>query len=187
MRTLSVVSLLAMMLIATPSFAAIYKCVSKDGVVSFSDEPCSREAEVFLKTPAKISIDDAISLASPFPELSIDSRTIEDDLLAHAKKTGKSILPDETYNTYTMRGGERRRHRYPKWEVSLNYGPPDKPSKWKITLKYSVRFKNKIPRVWLNMIYVQLWRKYYDPPSIHNAKKIERIRTGKWQLIGWIK
>jgi hypothetical protein len=170
------------MLLTEISLANIYKCVSEDGVVTFSDEPCSSKAEVFINTPPKLSIDDVISTASPFTELLIDSNTINEDLVTHAKKIGKCILPEENYNSYMIRGGHRSARRYPDWEIILKYGPPGNESKWKITIKYSVKPKNDIPRVWLKTIYVFLWGRYYDPPSLRNVKKMNRIRTGKWQV-----
>ena len=174
--------LLAMLLVAEPSFANIYKCVSDDGVVTFSDQPCSTKAEVFINTPPAVSIDDVINQASPFAELYVESNTIDEALVAHAKKIGKSILPDEIYNSYMMRGGNRRARRYPQWEVSLKYGPPGKESKWRIRLEYRVKPKDDIPRIWLKTIYIYLWGSYYDPPSMHNVKKMNRIKTGKWQV-----
>jgi hypothetical protein len=182
MKRFSVFYLIVMILLAETSFANIYKCVSDNGVVTFSDEPCSKEAEVFINTPPVLSIDEGISLASPFTQLIIESNTINEDLVTHAKKIGKCILPEEHYKSYILRGGNRRARRYPQWDISLKYGPPGNKSKWKITIEYRVKIKDDIPRIWLKTIYVFLWGRYYDPPSLSNAKKINRIRTGKWQV-----
>ncbi|MBU2451757.1 MAG: DUF4124 domain-containing protein, partial [Proteobacteria bacterium] len=104
------------------SFADIYKCVSDDGVATFSDTPCSNKPELFLNIK-NLSIDDAIDLANPLTEFDVDSKTIDEDLLSHAKKLGKSILPDEQYTSYIMDGGGRGSvYRYPEWNISVLYG-----------------------------------------------------------------
>ena len=176
--------LLAAMAVAGLSHANVYKCVSPSGVVTFSDEPCADDAVVFVKEP-HLSIDDTVRQASPFADLTLDSKAIDNALLAHAKKMGKCILPDESFNAYTMRGGERRRHRYPEWEIELAYGPKGDLTKWRITLKYAVRTKGEVLRIWLTNVYVRLTGTYFDVPSMPQAATLVRKRQGQWQVAWW--
>ena len=41
--------LVGMMLITITAFADVYKCVSDDGVIKFSDAPCGKNAEIIFR------------------------------------------------------------------------------------------------------------------------------------------
>jgi len=183
--TLGTTVTLCLVLTAGFLHADIYKCVSKDGVVTFSDRPCSADAEILLDE-MEISLDEAVEEASPFADITIDSQTAAEVMLAHARKMGKCILPDEPFNEYLVEGGERGGGRYPSWAITLKYGPPEKPSKWRIRMEYKTRHVDGVPRVWLTTVFVLLWSQYEDPPTMEKTQTLEKVRTGKYQLVGWI-
>ena len=179
------VALAAVMFIAIFSFADIYKCVSDDGVVTFSDQPCSQKAEV-LYDEEELVLDEIVDSGAPFSKLAMDASTVNEELLAHAKKMGKCLLPDEPYNTYSMDNREYRRNRYPEWNIELNYGPPEKAAKWRIRLEYRIRHVDGIPRIWFTKILMRRWNYYEDPPVMQESQRLEKIRAGQYRLVGWI-
>jgi hypothetical protein len=172
--------LLAFILLIKPSFADIFKCVSDDGVVTFSDEPCGKNAEITFQKYT-MSVDDAINLG---PIKTFTDRTyvrgIRPDLEAHAKIIGSCILPNAKRNyLFVDRAGGQYYNPKIDWKISLFFGPQGYEREWNIDLFYKGR-KEKNITVWLNSITVTKDGRPFNPPSMHNVKKLKKVGTGKW-------
>jgi len=176
---------LSFLFVPLKSYPEIYKCISKDGVATFSDEPCPNKGEVFIKTP-QIDIDVIIEEASPFKSLSSEEDSFYDGLFEHAERIGKCLLPDEHYNTYKINSRKREWWSCNQWDVVLYYGPPNKETKWSVILRYIGKSEKmsrpcRNPEIFLDSIDVCLWDKNYDPPDM--KIKIQALRkqgTGHW-------
>ena len=176
-------SLLGIAFLTGMAWANVYRCVSHDGTVRFSDQPCAGDAELFIEEKV-CNIDDSIRRANPFPDLSFNTAGVNDRLVEHAKRLGKCILPDEPYVSYSV--NERRLPgRYPSWEIDVNYGTKDGRNKWSVTFKYDVRPKNRIFRIWMHTIYVRLTGRHHDPPSLKTVASLTRLSRGQYQVPWW--
>jgi hypothetical protein len=174
----------AIILFTGMAWANVYRCVSDDGTVRFSDQPCAGDAELFIEEEA-CDIDDSIRRANPLPDLSFNTAGVNDRLAAHARKLGKCILPDEPYVSYNI--DERRLPgRYPSWEINVNFGDKDGRAKWKVTFKYDVRSKNRIDRIWMHTIDVRLTGYRHDPPSLKSVASLTRLSRGEYQVPWWV-
>jgi hypothetical protein len=163
----------AMMLIAVTAFADVYKCVSEDGVVTFSDEPCGKKAEITIHS---LSLDDLIGLASPFTQSIMDSNSISNDLLSHSRKLGKSILPKERYYGHNV---SLKNDLQSYWEIRLYYAPKGF-TEWEIRMDYVKKPKAQGYSLWLKSIFIKRWGKPYSPPTMQHAKKMRKIGPGEW-------
>lgn len=180
--------LLLMVCFAGAAQADIYRCVSEDGTVRFSDTPCLDTAEVFYKEN-KVSIDEAVALASPLKDLTLNSPHLISEIVAHARIIGNTLFPSEQFNDTSWRR-HKAGSRYPHWIVMLYYGKKDNKPKWAVNVNYGVQRKNGVIRIWMHTIYVRLTGTLFDPPSIESAKplkNLERIKAGKYQVPWWVK
>jgi hypothetical protein len=177
-----VVFLLVTMLTAIPAFADIFKCVSEDGFVTFSDEPCGKNAEIAFQKYI-MSVDDAVGLdlISLFTDRT-QIRSIRLDLESHAKILGNCILPNEKRNyLFVDRAGGHHYHREIDWKLSLFFGPQGYEREWNINVFYKGK-KEKNISVWLNSITVTKDGRPFNPPSMLNVKKLKKVGPGEWKV-----
>ena len=97
MKAFLVLCLSTAVFLSTSAWGAVYKCVSDDGVTTYSDQPCGNKAEIVIET-TDFSVDEAIGNASPYTEPVTYSLDIGADILLHARKVGKSILPEKEFD-----------------------------------------------------------------------------------------
>lgn len=160
------------------SSADIYKCVSEDGVLTFSDEPCDSKAEVAFKTE-EYDFDKAIGNGSPYPEQPVPpSKIWREDFKAHAKKIGKTILPYE-YNNSVV---DKTSPLMPGWYIDLYFGSETNKKNYEISLHYGRNPSNKGVYVWLHSIVIKKDGKPYDPPSMVNVKTYKKMGSGRWEI-----
>lgn len=173
-------SLLSIMLLTGMAWADVYRCVSDDGTVRFSDRPCSGDPELFIKEEG-CHIDDSIRRAKPFTDLTVQSENFNDRLVSHARKLGKCILPDETYVSYRV-SEDRFRDQYHTWVVRVNYENKGRKNKWRLTFTYDLQSKNGTKRICMSAIIVQLNRSFHDLPSLENIASLNQLSTGKYEV-----
>lgn len=166
--------------------ADIYKCVSEDGTVKYSDAPCSDNPQVAFETEESKTFDEIIGEGYPYPEMPLDPSLIKtEDIVAHAKKIGACIIPGEYLNDVRVRRATPPRKSKEKlsysWDILLYFGPRD-------TKKYSIKFdynpfpvKKKGLYIYLMSFVVRKEGSYFDPPSLHNARKFKRTDTGRYK------
>ena len=160
------------------ALADIYKCVSEDGVTKYSDVPCAENAEVAFET-ASLNFDEVIGNASPYPKLPVPpSRVDVKDIIAHAKKIGSCIIPDE-YNNTTI---DRSSPMMPVWRIELHFGPADDEKMYVVEMEYGRKGTNKGLFVWLHSFTVKKDLKLYDAPSMRNVKTFKKMGTGRWEI-----
>ncbi|MBU1342006.1 MAG: DUF4124 domain-containing protein [Proteobacteria bacterium] len=171
--------LVFMVLLAATSFADIYKCVSEDGVATFSDEPCAKKAQIAFKTE-NLNFDDAIGNASPYDDQPVEaSKIYSEDFVAHAKKIGRYILPFEYNNTCINRSSPT----VPGWRISLFFGPESNKKEFEVDLVYNRNPTSNGTYVWLNSISVKKNGKPFNPSSMANVKTYKRMGSGRWEAI----
>ncbi len=184
MKKTVVFYVLAMMIMAITAFADIYKCVSDDGVVKYSDEPCGKQTEfLFRESNSKWSLDDAIGVA-PFSGRRIGSRNdIIDELRPQAINLVKLILPEEEYKTvfaqsfFGAPGGVT---------FSAHLGPPKKKKvMWIVSITYSIEGGDDQGgyydiNIRLKFITIMKDGKPFSPASMNAVKRLNEISVGRW-------
>lgn len=159
--------------------ADIYKCV-EDGVVKFSDEPCSNKAEIAFETE-DLDFDAAVGIGSPYPNLPIPvSRFDTEDMMTHAKRIGRCIITGEHNN-------HARFERYPyrgeiTYRVYLYFGPASDDWRYTIKMTYEDIRRDKDRYVWLDSIEVREHSKPHDPQSMNNIKTFKKMGVGLWKI-----
>ena len=172
--------LILILLPASTASADIYKCVSDNGAVKFSDTPCATDAEVAFETE-ELNFDDVIGNASPYPNSPVPvSRFDIKDIVPHSKKIGQCIITGEYNNATHLRQAIGRKTN--KWHVDLYFGPENEKLRFTVRMTYRVihRIDNTVS-VWLNTIRVKRYRKLYDPPSMDNVKTFKKMSVGLWE------
>lgn len=172
--------MLAIIFIPACTFADIYKCVSDDGIVKFSDQPCGENSEKMVKTP---SIDELIAQARPYKQPFADPDRITSDLIACSRKIADGILPDQHYhynNTHEGDAGTR-------FTISLMYVPegfksssPNKFRIYEVMMTYKKRIKDSGYELWLVSIAIKLGRSPISPKTMEEAKSLKKIGAGEW-------
>jgi hypothetical protein len=165
--------LFATIFIATTVSADIYKCVSDDGVVKFSDQPCGDNAEITFHF---LSIDDLISLASPYEQPIKDPNRISNDLLIHSRKLGDRILPGKPFYGHHV---QAKNDHHSQWEIHLRYAPKSL-TDWQIIMDYEKKPTHDGYSLWLKSIVIKRWGKPYSPSTMKYIEKIRKIGPGAW-------
>ena len=167
--------------IAPGASAEIYKCVNDDGVVKFSDQPCGRQAEVFI-SKTDLSVDEAVGNGGPYPEPVKNSAVMNQDIMVHAKTVGASIFPGMDPKSDDM--GEEITDRTRSWRVFLAYRDP------KIDYKYANVELNytgeKVgDRIFVRLHYIRISRfDWMVPlPTLKKTKKLKRDSCDGWYVL----
>lgn len=177
----TLIYLAIIMTVAAGASAEIYKCVSADGVVKFSDQPCGRQAEVVISA-TNLSVDEAIGNGSPYPEPLKESAVMNQDIMVHAKTVGASIFPDMYLKSNDM--GEERNLRTRTWKVFLAYIDP------KIDYKYANVELNYTgeqigDRIFVRLHYIRI--KQFDwmvpIPTLKKTKKLKKDSDRGWYVL----
>ena len=185
--------LLGMMLITITAFADIYKCVSDDGVVTFSDVPCGKNAKFAFRdsnSAGSGTIDDFIGVVHPGPYnknfYSVDS--LSSDLKPQAINLGRRIFPNEQFSWIDARsqiyGQDKSGAAAAFIPFTLFFGSKDKETNYSAVITYGFKTekgssKEKVV-LWLQAIETQKNSKDFDPLSMRDVKKLKKISTGRW-------
>lgn len=177
-RILSAI-ILFLILIAPHAAGNIYKCVSEDGVVKFSDAPCSEQATVAFESSNR-HFDEVIDNGSPYPNQPVKNHDMDiQKVRDHAKRISQTVIPGETIRKIK----QLRSHMMPGWTFILELGPPADKAKYTVSLDYSVRQTAKGTYIWLQAFRVRMNNRPYDPPSMANVKKYKKAATGRWEIL----
>jgi hypothetical protein len=188
-----------MILISTTAFADVYRCVSDDGVIKFSDEPCGKDAELIHDQP-QTSLDEALSAEiEPFLR-PYTSETYGKYITNQSKRIGRCILPDQWFNSSKLirvyGPSPRDSYSFPKpkpiygttpgWVIFLYYGPESNPKKWSIEFRYISTIRKDINGilksfVLLKSISIKKDEIPFTPISMRDVKKFEKKGTGEWK------
>jgi hypothetical protein len=180
MNKFMVLSLVGVLLWAGMAGANVYRCVSDDGTVRFSDQPCADDAELFIKEEG-CDIDDRIRRAYPFKDLSLKSDDISDRLSAHARKLASCILPSKNYKSYNV-SESHFRDKYHDWNVTVEYKDSDGKGKWSLIFYYDVPPEDRTRRVHMSAIIVRYLHGYHDLPLLENINSLSRRSKGKYSV-----
>ena len=181
MRLIIAISLVSTILIPTIAFTDVYKCVSEDGVVTYSDQPCGEQADVFIRN-SDLSVDDAIGNASPYTHPVTLARDIRSDVMLHARKVGRSIFPNEFLKSHDI--STEHTGNYYKWNVFLSYVLPNKEHVWsRIVMNYIGEPKKN--RISVCLKYISIKRFDWATPlrTLKNVKKLKRHGHYGWDVI----
>ncbi|MBU2630131.1 MAG: DUF4124 domain-containing protein, partial [Proteobacteria bacterium] len=172
-----------MMLMTTSASANIFKCVSEDGVITFSDIPCNKDAQLFIHD-TKLSVDEAIGNASPYKHPVIYSGYIDQDLILHARKIGNSIFPDKRLEDKAI-SAERIANKQ-TWRVCLSYGSIENKFDYaRIQLNYVGESEGDGEKVFVRLKYIAIKRfDWMTPlPTLKNVKKLKADAHYGWHVI----
>ena len=165
--------IIALLVFPAGSPADIYKCVTDDGVVTFSDHPCGKENKVVI--PGQ-SLDDLIALARPYRQPLADPNRITNDLFAHSERIGARICPGLPLVDREVQVKNERRS---EWDVSLRYADDGLPA-WHIRINYRKKTNIDGYEIWLRSITVLRWYKPFSPPAMEQATALKKIGPGEW-------
>ena len=181
MRRSILLCVFALLVFGKVAFADIFKCVSEDGVVTFSDQPCGEKAALVIHDK-KLSVDEAIGNASPYPEPVIYSSNIDTDVLLHARKIGKSIFPNDMLKSHDLT--TEHTGIYYSWKVFLSYVTPQKEHMWsRMVLDY--RGDRKDDKILVRLKYISIKRfDWFNPiPTLKNTTKLKKDAHYGWHVI----
>lgn len=192
--------LVGMMLMGTSAVADIYKCVSDDGVISFSDRPCGNDAEIIIKQSLP-SVDDAVGVEIEPYLKPYTSKTYGEYITNQAKRISRSILPGQWFIASELirvyGPSPRGSHSFPKpkpiygttpgWVIILFYGPESNVKKWELKFQFVSLVRKDIDGiarsvVFLKSISIKNNGEPFTPPTMHHVKNLKRIGTGKWEV-----
>lgn len=180
MRKTTCLYLSALLIAAAGAYADIYKCVSKSGVVTFSDQPCGKPVEII--SDAILSVDEAIGNASPYAEPVPYSYSIRYDVMIHAKRVGQSIFPDGDLIAENISAEYRADS--PVWTVFLSYGYKKyKYDYSKIELDYIGDKKNE--KIFVRLTYIRIDRSDVDipVPTLQGSNKVKKDTYNGWHVL----
>jgi len=168
----------AIIIISATVSADIYKCVSDDGVVTYSDEPCGPKSSVFGKT---MSLNKLIASVCPYDQPVFNPDDLSNDLLEFSQKLGSYIVPDKIFNSSSVFSKEDPLSL--NWNIHLSYDCGRKFNESgciSITLLYERKKLKKQKPLSLKSIVIKQWGNPYDPPAMMNVKKMRKTDIGIW-------
>jgi hypothetical protein len=171
---------LVLMLLPSLAMADIFRCVSDDGGVRFSDAPCGDNAAVAFGE-YKLSVDDAAGrdILKPLSDRS-RLQDIERDMEAHAKLLGSSMVPNQMLNyVFKDKAGDPGRGEVLDWLFTLFFGPEDYNREWRVDIFYRGKLEGAAS-VWLRTIRIQKDGAPIDPATMQGLKAFRKIKTGEW-------
>lgn len=156
-----------------PLWADIYKCVSRDGIVRYSDQPCGEDASVITHTA---SVDDLIAMSRPYRRPFQDPNGISKDLRSHSKLIGDHIIPGGRYLHRDVGVGHKHRT---VWTVTMAYKTVEH-RPWRIRLTYHREKQSNGDLFWLTSISVFKWGKPATPPAMRRITRLHNTGPGAW-------
>ena len=201
MKNVIIGCLLCLAVIATTSFADIYKCKGPDGTTIFSDDPCGGDAEVVV--PQFIpSVDQAVGVKIKPYTNKFTSSSYSEYITNEAKRVTASILPDQWFissktehvvyhppqrGTQIFPGTTSPHDNTPGWVVRLSYGSESNRREWEILFRYDSTVIKDLSGKYdnatiLRTISIKMDGKPYTPRTMHNVGKMEKTQPGEWKL-----
>ncbi len=162
-------------------WADIYRCVSDDGVVTYSDHPCGRDAKVIYRK-YEMSVDDAArrDIIKPGTDRS-DMWAVEKDIKDHACQIARIIVPDQRLHyIYIKRDGKVEDEIPVDWRVTVPWGPEEDILNSSIEFYYRGK-KNGRLNVWLHSLQTLSDRRPYDPLAMKDVRQFKKAGLGQWE------
>jgi len=170
-------SLIVFFMLASVVSADIYKCVSNDGVTTYSDEPCGENSKKVFDTVEQ-TFDDIIGNGSPYDDQPVDSKKVfREDIIEHAKKIWRFIMPNKhSYlkkcETFDGRQGIAIH------DIDLT----DSKKIYNVAMRYCCYYQgNGKDFVFLGAINIKKDGKPFDPSTMVNIKKYRKASIGVWE------
>lgn len=173
--------LLILILLSSLSYADIYKCTSDSGVVTYSDEPCGKNA-VHAFDEYVMSIDDAASrdIITPSTDRSYKYDIIS-AMIPHAKRIAYCIFPDKEFLGVILSKTSWYASKNDLcYSVNMGFGSKDPDSGRVIKVFYEGRMIDG-PIVRLAAIKIYKGHKPCEPISMNNLKTFRKIKEGEWE------
>lgn len=174
---------LVIVLLPVSLFADIYRCVSDNGTVTYSDQPCGKNAEIF-HPEYEMSVDDAARRDILKPATDHASIWyVEKDIKDHARHIADVIIPNQQFHDiYITRKGRERDEIPIDWQVTISCGPEADALYSQIKFYYRGK-KKSIFSVWLESLKVFSDRQPYDPPAMKDVRRFKKISAGEWKYL----
>ncbi len=154
--------------------ADTYRCVLKDGTLSFSDTPCGDNAETVAH---EISIDQWIAQSRPYRQPHPDPNRISKDLRSHSKMICDHIVSGAPYKRQDIYVSNKDRK---IWKVSMYYKTADF-HPWRIEMIYTQNTEGRDNLLWLTSISVFKWEKPFTPFAMHHITRLRQTGPGIWR------
>lgn len=159
----------------------IYKCKSEDGVITFSDRPCGKSAEV-IQENKNLTVDQAIGNGRPYEQPMAYDRIMHSDIISHARKIGKSLVPEEQFDSQKMEVSKKGE--YYAWTVYLNYFLPEKTyMKSAFQLIYKGKLENNQILVQLDYLKIKRTDWYTRLPTLKGVEKLKMHAHYGWFVV----
>jgi hypothetical protein len=155
------------------SYAEVYKCTDKNGIVKFSDRPCGKNSKVLFNTKRGIKdIEDSLihfSVEVPAGDLSKMNGIRAYEIKKHARYMGSLIFPDLRLVSDKTRA--------PLDEAVLNYGSFATSDVYTMEINYDFNLDNtlKVRNILFKKNGVRS-----DIKKMAGAKRLRRIGEGYW-------
>lgn len=169
----TILVVLGVVLLPATVSADLYRCVSKEGVPIYSDQPCGGNAKTIAHS---MRVDDWIALSRPYRQPRHDPNRISKDLRSHSKKIGDHIIPGGRYVSRSTGVGNDRRM---VWIVELKY-KTEEHHPWRIVITYTKKPEGSEYRLWLTSISVFKWGAPCTPPTMQQVTLLRQTGTGMW-------
>lgn len=204
MKSSVIISLVIIMVMAGSVLADIYKCKSPSGVTIYSDEPCGKNAKLFIRESAK-TVDGAVAEEIEINRGPWSERRRENNIAADARRIGATILPNQFFtsadvihiayspsdpppSSFPRATPHKKYGKVPGWVVCLKYHSSKKQDEYE--LKF--RFDNKKVKqasgdskyaVLLRTISVKKNGKPFFPDSMRNVQNLKFNANGEWKYL----
>lgn len=174
--------LIMLVMLSSPacSDADLYKCISDDGIVKYSDQPCGKKFETITSSP---TIDQLIASALPLQQPISDPDLIVGDLVACSKGISASILPKALFQ-YSNVNVNDKCSRYTivlvyASEAYLAYNP-GRSRMYDIEIKFDKRKGDRHYELWLESISIKQDRRHFSPLAMEQVSNLKKLGPGRW-------
>jgi hypothetical protein len=158
------------------SYAEVYKCTNKNGIVKFSDRPCGKNSKVMFNTKIGIKdIEDSLiyfSVKVPVGKISEMNGVRAYEIKKHARYVGSLIFPDlRLVSDKTID---------PTGQAVLNYGSFTTSDVYTMKIYYILYLDNTLK---VNNILINKNGVRSDIKIMAGAKRLNHISEGYWSVV----
>ncbi len=182
MRQFILISIIISIISITPALSTIYKCTDENGVATFSDQPCSTDAEIVFNNGGSGggggSIDNVLGFTDRVhPKQAGSLKLIGMDLKLHTANIGKHIFSGEKYQmtqSMIVHGAT------PSWDTFAIFGPDNHKNKYKVSVQYGCTKKNDNYSVYILKLEIKKDGNSFDPDVTEGITSLKKIGIGRW-------
>lgn len=182
MKNIILACLTIVLIPLTNSYSDVYRCRDANGVLTFSDAPCGKDAELAFKTGHRIAkiearlLDFRAEFYSP-PGIGEEIRAdVQSQVRPIAKSIGGQLFPGKQFSHFDDNPDRM-------YSAKVYYTPADKHDEYTLAVHFSFT-RNTPPNYTFKITFIRILKngKPFSPDLMYNARRLKKLKYGNWEV-----